>query len=60
MTPLWYAVDFDGVVRQTGAPPIGHLFSHPTLPPPHSREGSGSTPPPLWGRLGGGEQLRKK
>ncbi len=28
---------------------------HPT--PPHSREGSGSTPPPQWGRLGGGEQL---
>ena len=25
--------------------------------PPHSREGSGSTPPPLRGRLGGGEQL---
>ncbi|MCL4832991.1 MAG: SBBP repeat-containing protein, partial [Caldilineaceae bacterium] len=30
--------------------------SHPT--PPHSREEAGSTPPPLWGRLGGGEQLR--
>ncbi|MCL4835664.1 MAG: chromosomal replication initiator protein DnaA [Caldilineaceae bacterium] len=28
---------------------------HPT--PPHSREGAGSTPPPQWGRLGGGEQL---
>ncbi|HRJ43675.1 MAG TPA: YvcK family protein, partial [Caldilineaceae bacterium] len=28
---------------------------HPT--PPHSREGTGSTPPPLWGRLGGGERL---
>ncbi|HRJ41817.1 MAG TPA: ATP-binding protein [Caldilineaceae bacterium] len=28
---------------------------HPS--PPHSREGSGSTPPPKWGRLGGGEQL---
>ncbi|HRJ41086.1 MAG TPA: hypothetical protein PL105_04370 [Caldilineaceae bacterium] len=24
---------------------------------PHPREGSGSTPPPQWGRLGGGEQL---
>ncbi len=31
---------------------------HPT--PPHSREGNGSTPPPSWGRLGGGEQLRNE
>lgn len=30
---------------------------HPT--PPYSREGSGSTPPPQWGRLGGGEQLQR-
>ncbi|HRJ45394.1 MAG TPA: O-antigen ligase family protein, partial [Caldilineaceae bacterium] len=28
---------------------------HPT--PPHSREGTGATPSPQWGRLGGGEQL---
>ncbi len=28
---------------------------HPA--PPHCREGSGSTPPPLWERLRGGEQL---
>ncbi|MCL4832865.1 MAG: hypothetical protein KJZ86_10505 [Caldilineaceae bacterium] len=31
---------------------------HPT--PPHSREGSGATPPPQWGRLGGGEQLQQE
>lgn len=29
---------------------------HPN--PPRSREGTGSTPPPEWGRLGGGEQTR--
>ncbi|MCL4831570.1 MAG: YggS family pyridoxal phosphate-dependent enzyme [Caldilineaceae bacterium] len=29
----------------------------PQPTPPHSREGSGSTPPPQWGRLGGGAQL---
>ncbi|MCL4834217.1 MAG: hypothetical protein KJZ86_17370 [Caldilineaceae bacterium] len=32
--------------------------SQPT--PPHSREGTGSTPPPLWGRLGGGAQLQEE
>ncbi len=31
----------------------------PQPTPPHSRQGSGATPPPLWGRLGGGEQLRR-
>ncbi|MCL4833472.1 MAG: hypothetical protein KJZ86_13595 [Caldilineaceae bacterium] len=29
----------------------------PQPTPPHSREGTESTPPPKWGRLGGGEQL---
>ncbi len=29
---------------------------HPA--PPHSREGTGAAPPPLWGRLGGGAQVR--
>ncbi len=29
----------------------------PQPTPPHSREGTGSTPPPQWGRLGGGEPL---
>ncbi len=32
----------------------------PQPAPPHSREGAGATPPPQWGRLGGGEQLRQE
>ncbi len=28
--------------------------------PPHSRQRTGTTPPPSWGRLGGGEQLRRE
>ena len=44
------------VVGEPETPPtIGNPNVYPT--PPHSREGSGSTPPPLWGRLGGGAQL---
>ena len=40
-------------------PVIPAVSVQPPYPaPPHSREGSGSTPPPQRGRLGGGEQLR--
>ncbi len=46
--------------RDRCIPPVSPVVPveppHPT--PPHSREGTGSTPPPQWGRLGGGEQLR--
>ncbi len=33
------------------------LLRQPQPTPPRNGEGSGSTPPPLWGRLGGGERL---
>ncbi len=38
-----------------GSPPAASAIG--ADPPPHSRERTGSTPPPKWGRLGGGEQL---
>ncbi|HRJ45374.1 MAG TPA: hypothetical protein PL105_25965, partial [Caldilineaceae bacterium] len=40
---------------------VGQLLQVPIQPPrptpPWNGEGTEATPPPLWGRLGGGEQL---
>ncbi|MCL4834722.1 MAG: DUF2231 domain-containing protein [Caldilineaceae bacterium] len=39
-----------------GKPPLTVPVQPPHPTPPHSREGSGSAPPPQWGRFGGGKQ----
>ena len=52
LTKIYY---FPHMLGGIPTQPVSVQPPHPT--PPHSREGTASTPPPQWGRLGGGEQL---